>query len=132
MINNRQKALLHVAKARLGLSDEEYRDILRTYGGAESSKFLNEVGLERVMAFFQSLGFQAKPARGANLRLSASEAQVRLIYYLAQDLGWVPRRLYGFMSKMTGETHPERLTKKQASNVIEGLKKMRSRKTVWQ
>jgi hypothetical protein len=132
MINSRQKALLHVAKAQLRLTNEEYRDILRAHGGAESSKYLDEIGMERVMTFFQSLGFKTKQARRANLRLRASESQIGLIYHLRQNLGWVPKRLYGFILKMTGEDHPERLTKEQASNVIEGLKKMRDRKTVWQ
>ena len=132
MINSRQKALLHVAKAQLRLTNEEYRDILRAHGGAESSKYLDEIGMERVMTFFQSLGFKTKQARRANLRLRASGSQIRLIYHLMEDLGWVPKRLYGFILKMTGEDYPERLTKEQASNVIEGLKKMRDRKTVWQ
>jgi hypothetical protein len=33
MISNKQKAILHIAKAQLGLSDEEYRMILRIHGG---------------------------------------------------------------------------------------------------
>ena len=132
MINNRQKALLHIAKAQLRLSDEVYRDILKTHGGAESSKYLDEIGMERVMTFFQSLGFQVKQTRPSNFPLLASEPQIKLIYHLMADLKWVPRRLYGFILKMTGKTHPEGLTKKQASNVIEGLKKMRDRKAVWQ
>jgi len=123
---------LHVIKARLRLKEEEYRDILKNYGGAESSKYLDEIGLEKVMTFFKSLGFQTKPAQASKLPFSASEAQIRLIYHLGQDLGWIPKRLYGFILKMSGETHPERLTQKQASNIIEGLKKMKSRKTVWQ
>lgn len=39
-------ALVHVAKARLALSDDEYRDILRHVAGVESSKELDEFGFE--------------------------------------------------------------------------------------
>ena len=51
MINNKQKAVLHIARAQLGLSEEEYRDILRTHGRAESAKDLDGWGLIRCCDF---------------------------------------------------------------------------------
>lgn len=146
MINNKQKALIHIAKARLGLSDEEYRDILRTHGGAESSKYLDGLGFERVMAFFIKLGFKydrrrrtARPGspqaaefpRKVDFTILASEGQKKVIYHLMEDLGWWPARLYGFIVKMIGKERPEELTKDEASKVIEGLKSMRNRCVKW-
>ena len=132
MINNKQKALLHVAKGQLGLSDEEYRDILKAHGGAESSKFLDDIGCERVLRFFRELGFRRKKVRqGPDFSIRASEGQRKVLYHLMEDMGWIPKRLYGFVEKMTGKEIPELLTKEEASKCIEGMKKMRDRAVEW-
>ena len=52
-------ALLHVAKKQLGLDDDSYRDILRRFGGAETSTRLDEIGFQRVMARMSQLGFRS-------------------------------------------------------------------------
>lgn len=57
-INNAQKGLIHVAKAKLGLTEEEYRDALQAYGGAASSKDLSQEGFEAVMKHFKKCGFK--------------------------------------------------------------------------
>lgn len=57
LISQKQKAVLHVAKARLGLEDEEYRAILRRCAGVETSLGLDEAGFERVMREMERLGF---------------------------------------------------------------------------
>jgi hypothetical protein len=141
MINNKQKALLHVAKAQLGLTEEEYRDILKNHGGAESSVHLDEFGLEKVMRFFSEIGFKRKKDKGLrskekgprrkDLTILASEGQRKVIYHLMEDLGWWPARLMGFIEKMTGKERPEELTKREAAKVIEGLKAMRNRNVKW-
>jgi hypothetical protein len=137
MINNKQKALLHVAKSQLGLTEEEYREILKAHGGAESSVHLDEFGLEKVMRFFSELGFKrkrgrdAEKARRGDLTILASEGQRKMIYHLMEDLGWWPARLYGFIEKMIGKERPEELTKEEAPKVIEGLRAMRNRKATW-
>ena len=134
MINNKQKALLHVAKAQLGLNDEEYRDILKNHGGAESSKYLDDLGCERVLKFFRDLGFRRKvqKSRRPDLTILASEGQRKVIYHLMEDLGWWTARLYGFIERMIpGKSQPETLTKEEAPKVIEGLKAMRNRKVHW-
>lgn len=138
MITNKQKALLHIAKAELGLSDEEYREIIRAQGGVDSSVRLDDFGLEKVLAAFRRLGFKKtarrKSARARGERafdLLASEGQRKVLYHLMQDLGWWPARLYGFVRKMTGKEHLEELTGKEAQKVIEGLKSMRERTVQW-
>lgn len=59
-INNRQKALVHVAKAQLGLDDASYRDILASYG-VQSSRELTERQFSDLMTYFGRLGFQRAP-----------------------------------------------------------------------
>ncbi len=140
MINNKQKAILHIAKAQLGLSEVEYREILKSHGGAESSVHLSDFGFDKVMRFFEKLGFKKKKgarrfdrltAGGAPLPEYASEGQRKVIYHLMEDLGWWPARLYGFIRKMTGKENPEELSGKAAQRVIEGMKAMRDRKVNW-
>ena len=143
MINNKQKALLHVAKAELGLSEEEYRDILRVQGGVDSSVHLNDFGFEKVLAVFRKLGFRKTAARrkrndkgpvrqgGHSLYLLASEAQRKILYHLMEDLGWWPARLFGFLRKVTGKEKPEQLSSKEAQKAIEALKAMRDRNVQW-
>lgn len=59
-IMTREKlAVLHVAKKQLGLSDEEYRDILNNFAGVTSAKDLAEHGFEAVMFHFAKLGFKS-------------------------------------------------------------------------
>lgn len=57
-VTNRQKALLHVAKAQLGLSDEDWRDLLMRVDRVASSKDLDRYGFDRVLAELERLGFQ--------------------------------------------------------------------------
>jgi phage gp16-like protein len=57
LIGNKEKALVHVAKQKLGLSDEDYRAILASVG-VSSSKELNHVQLDEVMRRFHSGGFR--------------------------------------------------------------------------
>jgi len=57
MIDNRKKAVIHIAKAQVGMSDEEYRDLLGSVG-VESSKDLNNTTFSKAMNQFEKLGFQ--------------------------------------------------------------------------
>lgn len=59
-IMTREKlAVLHIAKKKLGLSDDEYRETLNNFAGVMSSKDLSEHGFEAVMFHFCSLGFKS-------------------------------------------------------------------------
>lgn len=56
-INRSQIALLHVAKSKVGLSEQEYRDLLGRYGVA-TSKDLNSEQLEELIRHLKDCGFQ--------------------------------------------------------------------------
>ncbi len=53
---------IHIAKKQLNLADEDYRAILIAKGGVSSSKDLDHAGRDRVLAYFQTLGFKPKAA----------------------------------------------------------------------
>lgn len=49
-------ALIHVAKAKIGMTEPEYRDLLGAFG-CESSKQLTAAKFEAVMKHFYNMGF---------------------------------------------------------------------------
>jgi phage gp16-like protein len=59
MIDNNKKAVIHIAKVQVGMSDVEYRDLLGSVG-ATSSTELTQTGFKQVMEHFKSLGFKKK------------------------------------------------------------------------
>lgn len=122
----RRKAIakLHVAKARLALTDDSYRAILRRVAGIDSAAQANDAQLAALLAEMRRLGF-------ADRRLS-DDAQVRKIYALWQALRPHLRNgseaaLFLFCERVTGISRPEWLGPLKANAVIEALKSWRRR-----
>lgn len=65
MISKGKLAQIHIAKAQLGLSDEDYRAILARTAGVNSAKELTNRTVGGVMHEFRRLGFEPKPAKKA-------------------------------------------------------------------
>lgn len=63
-LRRKQKALLHVAKKDLRLSDDDYRVILVHVAGVTSSTELDRAGFDAVMGAFERLGFKPLARRG--------------------------------------------------------------------
>lgn len=59
IMTHEKLAVLHVAKKKLDLSDDEYRAVLNNFAGVTSSKDLSEHGFEAVMFHFSKLGFKS-------------------------------------------------------------------------
>lgn len=59
MLNRRQISLVHVAKAKLGMSDDDYRALLARAAGVDSAAALDPRGFNVVMYEFERLGFQS-------------------------------------------------------------------------
>ncbi len=94
-IDNKKKAVIHIAKQQLAMTDVEYRAVLSRVG-ASSSVELTAASFTRVMAHFEKMGFKSKPGqkrtRGRfdpqspstkNRLMSKINAQL-----LDMDLGW--------------------------------------------
>ncbi len=60
-INRSQITLLHVAKSKVGLTEQEYRDLLGRYGRTTSTDLTTEE-LEDLMRHLKGCGFQAREA----------------------------------------------------------------------
>jgi hypothetical protein len=127
-ITKEQKALLHVAKAQLGLEDDIYRGILHQEAGVSSSKDLTLIGFDRVMKRLKQLGFRrkAKPVIKQRRPGMASPEQIWKINDLARQLGWQdnPKRLAGFVKKYANIERLEWLPHGKAWRIIEALKKL--------
>lgn len=127
MISNAQKTLLHVAKTKLHLDDETYRDLLRAEAGVESSKDLDNAGLNRVLLRFKKLGFintAHRPLRGRRTNAGAlpTDEQMALIAKLYRDLEWPPgAQQMGFNKKCCRKSWPQ--TRADATKVILGLER---------
>lgn len=75
-------SLIHIAKSRLGMADDDYRAILRRLAGVESAKQLDMYGFDAVMETFRRLGFESTSPRkpfGWDRPGMATNQQCRLI-----------------------------------------------------
>ncbi len=84
-----QTTILHVAKGKLGLDDETYRQVLVRVAGVTSSKDMDNAGFLAVMGFFEYAGFRptGKGApRYGNRPGMATFAQIELIRELWREI----------------------------------------------
>ncbi len=132
MISSSQKSLLHVAKQRLGIQDEDYRALLSRIAGVSSSMELDTQGFDHVLIEFERLGFSVKrkqPGFGSRSGM-ATPKQIALIRQLWQEYSGDhdDKRLCAWLEKFGHVSHLRFLTNDQARNSIEGLKQMVSRR----
>ena len=73
--------LIHVAKTKLGLEDDVYRDILESTTGKTSSKLLTPAQLEAVLDRLKQLGFEVESNK-TGVKNLADDAQSKLIRHL--------------------------------------------------
>lgn len=64
MISNAKKAVIHIAKSQVGMSDDEYRDLLGSVGAASSTDLSNQT-FDKVMSRMENMGFRttSKPKK---------------------------------------------------------------------
>ncbi len=132
MISNKQKKLIHVAARRLGLidsdSDEQYRTVLRSVCGVSSSLHISQSGFDRLLDFFQALGFDLLNGRQVAGTGPSSRQEWR-IERLLKKLPGV--NLAGVITQITnGESdNLEDLTRYETGKVITALIAIKQRKT---
>jgi hypothetical protein len=122
-LDRKKIALIHIVKKELGISDEDYRCILRRIAGVESSKDLDEAKFRKLMYFFVRSHYYRVNAFGMTLR------QKLFIKALAKQLHWGPDHLTNFIHKYYQRPGLDLLTRKEASNLIESLKAIREHET---
>lgn len=132
-IGRKKKALVHIAKEDLQLSEESYRQILKAVAGVESSTELTREGFEKVMKRFEEMGFKGLllhpyhptpksrliPPGSPQGQESITSSQKDFLTYLLEELGWTEARYQGFCQRIIKKPYP--LTKREGQKIIIGL-----------
>ena len=133
-ISKKQKAILHIAKGKLGLDDDLYRQALVRIAGVTSSNDLDQGGFAAIMGFFEYCGFQplGKGApRYGNRPGMASFAQLELIRELWREIHGTREcddaALMGWLRKFFKVDSMRFLTLDGARKAITALKAWKSR-----
>ena len=121
--------LIHVAKTKLGLDDDVYRDILTSTTGKDSSKLLTSAQLEAVLDRLKQLGFEVESKDKTGVKNLASDAQSKLIRHLwlqLHEAGQVKngseKALAKFIENRVGVSALQFLSSKSADMVINHLR----------
>ncbi len=132
-LGRKQISLIHVAKGRLGLTEDDYRAILWQVGGVESSADLDAFGFEAVMEHFERLGFQSDWRRRnfGTRPAMASPGQVDLIRRLWReytDGEGTDLTLGKWLARTFKVSALRFVPRKMAPKVIAALKAMKAKK----
>ena len=121
--------LIHVAKTKLQLEDDVYRDILKSTTGKDSSKLLTPAQLEAVLDRLKQLGFEVESKDKTGVKNLASDAQSKLIRHLWLQLyeaGQVrngsEQALAKFVEKRVGVSALQFLSSQSADMIINHLR----------
>lgn len=132
-ITNGMKATIHTLKARAGLDDETYRDLLFRETGHRSSTDLTALEASRVIDRLRESAGETAPAGGAVAGLdNPIGGKLRALWIAGFDLGIIAvrndRAMLVFLERVAGVSHVRFLREPgEASKAIEGLKKWLAR-----
>ena len=126
-------SVIHVAKAKLSLSDEDYRAILWRAGGVESSRDLDQLGFEAVMATFARLGFESDFQRSnfgdrPGMATAQQVAFIRQLWHEYTDGQGTDRSLGKWLERTFKVSAVRFIPAETAPKAITGLLKMTRRK----
>lgn len=116
MLDHKKLAVIHITRNELGLGEEEYRDTLEKVTGVRSSRELDEAGFRKLMRYFARSHHYRVNQYGMTFR------QKLYIRHLVEDLGWNDGHLGNFLKKYYRTDSVEKLSKIEASKLIESLK----------
>ena len=129
------RTLWAIAKSpELHMDSEDLHAVVYRETGKDSLKNLSQNDLNQVASVLQkmkdSASGQKRPKRTDESGDPRTAAQRRKIHALCEALGWNdnPKRIQGFVRRMTKIDRIEWLDHKQCAVVIEALKKMAERK----
>ena len=100
-----------------GIDNENLHSLLYSICKKEH---LSQLTITEAVQLIDSLSGKEIPGR-------VTARQIHFIQGLAKDFGWDEKRLRGFVKKVGGVDDIRWLSKAQASNVIEGLKKLKQK-----
>lgn len=121
---NRSKvisAIWSIGSKQLGMDSEDVHSLVLRETGKDSMRKCTDLQLERVLKALKLMTGMQEARSGR-----ATTAQLKYIASLEYQLGWDknPDRMRGFLNKNNYPDTVKWLTVKQASNLIEGLKRV--------
>ena len=122
MLDRKKLAVIHITQKELNLSDKEYRDTLEQVTGVRSAKDLNEEGFRKLMRYFTRSKHYQLNKDGITFR------QKMYIRHLVDDAGWDDNHFRNFLRKYYRQEEVTALSKRDASKVIESLKRIIARR----
>lgn len=127
-LNRRQLALVHVARAKTGMSEDVYRSLLASRWGVTTSKDLTRAQLDELLKVFRSMGFRVKHTvlNHPNPLALPSPAQLALIERLWATIGWTDSaRRRGFCIRLFRNPWPQ--SRQESNALIAALKDFKKR-----
>lgn len=119
-------AKVHIAKAQLGLDDEQYRDIVRRVTGKESASQCRYSQLVDLINEFKVLGWKTVQKQAFRKAPSDPVKKIYALWGKLQKLGAVQSTdktaLDAFVKKYTGIDSVQWIAPEQQSRIIEILK----------
>lgn len=140
LVRTRLIKLIHVGRRELAMDEDTYRAILKDKTGHDSAADCSVPQLERLLGHLKSAGFKVKVSasagaqrRGGSRALADDDQSrmIRAIWLELHGMGIVrdssEAAMAGFVCRHTKIEALQWLSSKQASSVIEHLKKWRNR-----
>lgn len=122
-----QISAIHVARAELGLSEDDYRAMLQSVGGVDSAAKLTWEGRQAMLDALRKLGWKSPNVRPRGPRATTESDKIKALWRELDRLGHVKdpseAGLAGYCFRMTRVHRVEWLTPDQAQHLIECLKK---------
>jgi hypothetical protein len=128
MITDKQKQLIHIAKSQLRIDDELYRELLAQFK-VKSSKELSYTQASKLIDQLKKKGFKLQRRNKPESKM-ATEWQLRLIAFLANQYGWRYKNGFELWLKKQyrkfeiGNSQELIASKEDAQWLIERLKQM--------
>lgn len=130
----REIQLIHVARQKVGMDDETYRNLLMDRFGADSSKNLDWKQREQLLKHFKTLGFKVQSKKAGKKNIASrpladdpESKKIRFLWLLLHELGAVKNpseaALAAYVKRIAKVDALQWLNGDQATTMIETLKK---------
>lgn len=123
--------IIHIAKQQLNMDDAAYRDILFTLTRKRSSTELDFAERKKVLDHLEACGFKRTKPQPRKLADDPQSKKIRALWLELHTAGKVRNpsesALAAFVKRQTGRDALQWLNSKEASAVIEELKKWLAR-----
>ncbi|HAF44699.1 MAG TPA: regulatory protein GemA [Gallionellaceae bacterium] len=127
----REIQLIKIAQKQLGMDDDAYRDILFTLTRKRSSTELDFAERKKVLEHFEACGFKRTPKQPRKLADDPQSKLIRSLWLQLHEAGKVRNpsesALAAFVKRQVGRDDLHWLNAREASSVIEDLKKWLAR-----